>query len=529
MRKSVYSALAAVIAMTAISCQKAEVDQISGTGERIVTCVFEGDATKTVLAEDGQTPVWAAGDVIRLLDEFTYEDITLTEEDIAQMKGDQISLIFKTTLEGWPLYAIYPASATDMKVGIDEQVAIKIPTAQDGSFEHANICVAMGDEDDMMVFRNATSVLKFTQAEAGVTGIKVEAENAIAGDCLVSFDEDGTLYNTMLKTGSSSSQITVASDKAQDVYYIAAAAKVTTGNTKLTFFSADGYATANKSSKDLKANTMYTLGNIDDMGLEFKAGRGFLNGHEFVQIGDQKWATENLYITESGKQTWLGSGYPRGDFFRWGETWTIYDEFKIENIPSNDNEGAYVFNTFHEDMEGCPPETFWNGWKSTNTSRADANGFLTKENDPVIKYWGGTWHMPNGGDKNDFKKLYSATYWAFDTDNYGCYVFEPDAKHPAGTIAVGLDGLNKQDALLYFPATGWALSTAVSNTGFMIKQWTNHYYPNYDGTKNVITSFQIIWDQDNDSIKKYYVPTDKIVFASKYGWWLGYNIRPVSE
>lgn len=529
MRKINIVFAAAIALCAAVSCQKESEVVSSQDGPRYVTLRFDGTATKTVLGSDGLTPAWQAGDAIRLLDEITYEDITLTEEDIEKLHGDEISLIFKTKLTGWPLYAVYPASATDMKVGIDEQVSIKIPTEQDGSFATANISVAMGDEDDMMVFRNATSVLKLTQKDAAVTGVKIEAGSAIAGECLVSFNEDGTLYNTMLKPGTTSSQIIVSDSDPQDCYYVAVAAKVTTGNTRLTLMSADGYAVASRSSKTLAANTIYDLGSIDDMGLEFKKGRGFINGHEYVQIGGLKWATENLALTASGKVSWLDSGHQRGDFIRWGELETLYDDFKIESIPSNDNEGAYTFNRFHEDLPGCPAETFWSGWENFNFEKINDKGNLTPDNDVVNKSWGGTWRMPQGGDSNDFMNLFNATYWVWDEVNYGCYVFEPDASHPAGTVRIGFDGLNRQDALLYFPATGWALSTAVSNTGFTMRQWTNHC--KYTGKKKetVVTSFVVTWNKDEATVKKYNVPTDKTLNSTKYGWWLGYNIRPVSE
>ena len=529
MRKISILLSAALAVLAAVSCQKESEVNLSQDGQRYVTFRFDDAATKTVLGSDGLTPAWQAGDVIRLLDEITYEDITLTDEDIERLHGDEISLIFKTTLTGWPLYAVYPASATDMKVGIDEQVSIKIPTEQDGSFAKANISVAMGDEDDMMVFRNATSVLRITQKDAAVTGVKIEAEGSIAGECLVSFNEDGTLYNTMLKSGTVSSRVIVSSTEPKDCYYVALAAKSTTGNTKLTLMSADEYAVATRPSKTLAANTIYELGCIDDFGLEFKKGRGFINGHEYVQIGGLKWATENLAVTESGKQNWLESGHQRGDFFRWGETATIYDDFKIENIPSNDNEGAYTFNIFHEELDGCPPETFWSGWSNFKFDRINDKGDLTPENDVVNKSWGGSWRMPSGGEVNDFVNLFNATYWAWDEANYGCYVFEPDATHPAGTVRIGLGGLKTQDALLYFPATGWALSSAVSNTGFTMRQWTNH--SKYTGVKKEteITSFVVTWSQDDGTVTKYNVPADKTLNKSKYGWWLGYNVRPVSE
>ena len=193
MKKTIILASVAIATIFAFSsCQKDELEKTSVSGVRVITAEFENNGTKTTL-NDGKTPEWAEGDMIRILNSSSHEDITLAAVNITNNK-----ITFTTTLTG-TLYAVYPASATTMTSCSDGKITFIIPAVQDGTFGSANICVAKssttdGTNKDHLVFSNATSVLEFSQTAATtkVLGVRVEAANAIAGPMTVVYKEDGT-------------------------------------------------------------------------------------------------------------------------------------------------------------------------------------------------------------------------------------------------------------------------------------------------------------------------------------------------
>lgn len=468
MKKSIICIVAALAALAAVSCQKEDIS-VPSTSPRLCSFTF-APATKTVLDADGRTPRWAEGDVIRLMDDTEYQDITLTAADVAAMKGEIITV--PTTLKGDPIYAVYPASATE-QTSCYNTLNLKIPAFQEGTFASANICISLNDENGLFVFQNAASIVKVSQnsTEAGVLGVKIEADNKIAGGYNVFINDDFTFDATPQLVGESN-QITVATKAGQKDYYIAVPGKVETGAIKLTYLKADTYATEAKASKTFALNTIYNLGNIEEKGLSFAPGRGVLNGHEFVQIAGLKWSTETMAISESGKQIWNNTGHMMGDYFRWGELDLIYDSILKLSYPQTDFTPGFVF-------KGA--ETFFSGWKNLRKlgKYDETTGVIKPEYDVARQLWGSTWRLPKGCNDDEFIKLYNATYWVKDNTDYGFYIFAADAAHPVSPLVdkVGhfqpYNGLDKKDALLFIPAVGYGKTNAVSNPGQLVLLMTD--------------------------------------------------------
>lgn len=507
MRKSFIAIIASVAAIAAVSCQKEQVT--APQTQRIFSFAFDRDATKTTVDPDGVTPSWAVGDVIRVMDEKGYEDITLTAEIISSMVGEVISIPVSLTSEY--LYAVYPASCTAMEKCSTDELIINIPPIQDGTFGSANICVAMNDEDNLFLFHNAASIVKVSQSSAtGLLGYKLEADKSIAGSLHVFINGYGEIDGTLLDGESSS--VTAVGTEAKADYYLAVAPVTETGEVKLTYLKSDSYASVNKSSKQFKISTIYNLGNIEDMGLSFASGRGVLNGHEYVEIAGLKWATENVTLTDSGRKVWCKSSHYTGDFFQWGSTSLLYDSFKIQDIPADDNPSAFSF---------TGTRTFWAAAKDLSSSTYDENGKIVPGCDVVRQEWGSTWRLPKGGDGCEFLKLYQETYWVRDEETLGIYIFAADASHPAGTVTDNTgayykfegSGLNKKDALLYFPASGWGKTNAISSAGKECRLLMD----NYDSSKKKIGRLYIT----NNTVNEVRFKTQD--------WFYGSNIRPVSD
>ena len=259
MKKIVITLVVAVAAIFAFSsCQKENFqDNGSASGVRTISAEFENKATKTTLNSDGITPEWEVGDKIRILSETTFEDITLTTNNI---ENDGRTITFNTSLIG-TLYAVYPASATKMESCPDGNITFTIPASQDGTFASANICVAKSKEDeepnkDNLIFRNATAVLKIT-TPADVVQVDIAAAKPIAGTVTATFEGDDVKFDTDSLDGQTVSALCL-SVPSDNTFYLAAA-PVTTGDAAVTCYTLGKHGSAEKDSKDLRRNVIYSM------------------------------------------------------------------------------------------------------------------------------------------------------------------------------------------------------------------------------------------------------------------------------
>lgn len=251
MKKTIILASVAIATLFAFSsCQKEELEKTSVSGVRIITAEFENNGTKTTLNADGKTPEWAEDDVIRILSATDYQDITLAAGNITDNK-----ITFTTNLQG-TLYAVYPASATTMESCSDGKITFTISATQDGTFASANICVAKGDDNGNLIFRNATAVLKITIPN-NVQKVEVTATNNIAGSVTASFSGN----EVSLTTNALDSKLvlaTISSAPSGNIIYLATA-PVITGNTSVTCFTIGEQGSAPKDSKALVRNSIYSM------------------------------------------------------------------------------------------------------------------------------------------------------------------------------------------------------------------------------------------------------------------------------
>lgn len=239
------------------SCQKETFENIEPANNiRTITGTFENNSlTKTTLNSDGITPEWAVGDVIRVLNATSYQDVTLGAGNISDN-----TITFTTSLGG-TLYAVYPASVTTMESCGDENITFTIPAIQDGTFASANICVAKSTEEDEnnkdnLIFSNATAVLKITTA-ADVVGVDVTATNSIAGTVSASFD--GNEVNLTTSALDKNYVSAVGSSAPSDNIFYFAVAPVETGSTVVNCYKTETKGSENKDSKELQRNIIYTM------------------------------------------------------------------------------------------------------------------------------------------------------------------------------------------------------------------------------------------------------------------------------
>ena len=476
------------------SCQKETFENIEPANNiRTITGTFENNSlTKTTLNSDGKTPEWAVGDVIRVLNATSYQDVTLEASNISDN-----TITFTTTLEG-TLYAVYPASVTTMESCGDGNITFTIPAIQDGTFASANICVAKSTEEDEnnkdnLIFSNATAVLKITTAD-DVVGVDVTATNSIAGTVSASFDGSAVSLTT---TALDKNYVSAVGSSAPtgNVFYLAVA-PVETGSTGVNCYKTETKGSENKSSKVLQRNIIYSmdLSSLTIDNSDLTGQRGILNGHEYVVVkcGDKnlKWATMNI-----GATTLTGTT-SYGDYFMWGAvekpysslsgTFTFYSEKPSSYINNTWNASSgfdsYNCNFTNNSGEnstttGYPSNVFTKYTASKNayavSGTADGKTVLESCDDAATYNWGSTWRMPSGGSESEFKALFNATYWLWDSTDKGYYVYAPNVSGDAGKFnAEGTGVYDKSNALLFFPATGQAMMTYLFYRGTTASYWS---------------------------------------------------------
>ena len=307
MKKTIILASFAIATFFAFSsCQKENL-QDNGTtnGVRIITAEFENNGTKTTL-NDGKTPEWKLGDVIRILNATSHQDVTLIDGKVTPtnpgdgiIKNGAIVFAIPETMTD-TLYAVYPATATSMESCPEDEITFTIRTEQDGTFGSANICVAKSKEDeepnkDNLIFRNATAVLKI-KTPADVLQVDVAAANPIAGTVTATFEGNDVNLDTDLD-GKTVSALCYSAPSGNIFYF--AVAPVLTGDVTVTCYTSDTgnmHGSEKKKSKDLQRNVIYSMDlssiELDEEGGCIAAGTMITMGNgaqkvvEEIEIGD---------------------------------------------------------------------------------------------------------------------------------------------------------------------------------------------------------------------------------------------------
>lgn len=126
--------------------------------------------------------------------------------------------------------------------------------------------------------------------------------------------------------------------------------------------------------------------------------------------------------------------------------------------------------------------------------------------------------MPSGGSESEFKALFDATYWLWDSTDKGYYVYAPNASGDAGKFNAGGTGVyDKSNALLFFPATGQSMMTYLFYRGTAASYWSRTLDSN-----SPHKAFQFTFDNEG----KFLTADDPAHTMARSQ---GETIRPVSE
>ena len=140
--------------------------------------------TRTSLAE-GNAVVWERGDAISLFDPSRTNNKFTTEDS-----GESAAFSGTVSVDGGPYYALYPYDGNaEIDGSVISTVLPAVQTARAGGFASGlNPAVARADENEMLYFRNACPIVKFTLGGSAAMVVRAVlqgnlGESLVGGDC----------------------------------------------------------------------------------------------------------------------------------------------------------------------------------------------------------------------------------------------------------------------------------------------------------------------------------------------------------
>lgn len=164
MKKSIIATVFAVAAVS-VSCTKVPEQ---GGGISMVFHAGSEALTRTSLAE-GNAVVWEPGDAISLFDPSRTNNKFTTEDS-----GESAAFSGTVRVDGEPYYALYPYDGNaEIDGSVISTVLPAVQTARAGGFASGlNPAVARADENEMLYFRNACPIVKFTLGGSAATVVR---------------------------------------------------------------------------------------------------------------------------------------------------------------------------------------------------------------------------------------------------------------------------------------------------------------------------------------------------------------------
>lgn len=261
------------------------------------------------------------------------------------------------------------------------------------------------------------------------------------------------------------------------------------------------------------------------------------NNHDYVYVAGKKWATQNIAITDSGKGAWLSVKVPGnssenvvvGDYFQWGaypgycgsataddKGLLIYESFTNDGSSGSFTKWKKTGSTDYQfSTSSISPYYSSSSYTRYNSSDKTYRPNLDISDDVAHTLWGESWRMPTGGASGEFQELFSATYWAWNDDDKGYYVYEPQ-EGDAGKInnnKVSAYTYDKNDALLFFPAAGYGYYGNLLLAGTSGNYWSSTLSSgNTDRAYYLYFYSGNVYPQSYDSYRYY-----------------GFSVRPLSD
>lgn len=407
--KTIYGfIIAALTTMLALAgCSKYNAAEIAAPdpvadNPRTIAVSF-GTATRSTLGVDGETPKFVDGDEILVTTSPRNRDTQVeTETCRVSVSGDNASFITSLTGE---LRAFYPASA----VREGDKIGFCVSKTQSGKFADANLAGAdIPAGANTATFENVDALLIITPpAHSIIRNLIIKS--------LPKIGDDGQRSGNPMQINTDEGdnyKITVSDRDSDGNYYVALLV-----GAKLSDLSFEAISDTGEGRGWMLGITEAQAGDesTTQRNVAYKIG-GEANWHEYVTVGDYKWAKVNIKTSETD------GNYD--DYYVWGTTALAYSNISdiyaepcstaVMKTANPYGEEVYVRDTWSADngfsWENCP---FTYGvFSETNknvftkyvpldqaTTYGDSNFYDDKTrldlcDDAAYVRWGGAWRIP---------------------------------------------------------------------------------------------------------------------------------------
>ena len=332
MKKSIIATVFAVAAVS-VSCTKVPEQ---GGGISMVFHAGSEALTRTSLAE-GNAVVWERGDAISLFDPSRINNKFTTEDS-----GESAAFSGTVRVDGEPYYALYPYDGNaEIDGSVISTVLPAVQTARAGGFASGlNPAVARADENEMLYFRNACPIVKFTLGGSAATVVRAVLQGnhgeSLAGAIAVNaFSSDPSA--SLVASGETKVKLEGKFEPGSTYCFVVAPVTLS-GGLSVTLYDESGKAWSRHgaSAVILEAGRALNLGILEpdvfvpESGYELEGGTYHIYGRD----GLEAWASDPAVLTRdvvleadldmSGTDwvpvgTGMDSGYA-GDFDGGGKT-----------------------------------------------------------------------------------------------------------------------------------------------------------------------------------------------------------------
>ena len=379
---------------------------------------------------------------------------------------------------------------------LSAQAAAANPFVVYATLDYEDVLTSITDK--IVPFKFATSLMRVTVTGLANKDITNATVSGVNTKCELTVKSDTEPGIAGITPSSISRTTGFTGSDGRAVFNVSVAKEAENTNRKLTIEQGTLKYGSNLMSGEIAAGTsiisVYAL-------TEQTGSRGTIGDHEYVYVAGKKWATQNLAITTSGNKEWKPGGSTVtvpgsssknvvvGDYFQWGaypgycgsataddKGLLVYSSFSTLTIPL-DSQTPFTFKSGKQFNAETAP--YYNsGYKKYFADDKSYRPNLDLSDDVAHTLWGESWRMPTGGASGEFKELFSATYWAWDDDDKGYYVYEPQKGDAGKKNAEKTSGYTykKADALLFFPAAGYGINGNLYNAGTFGYYWSSTLY-----------------------------------------------------
>lgn len=332
MKKSIIATVFAVAAVS-VSCTKVPEQ---GGGISMVFHAGSEALTRTALAE-GNAVVWERGDAISLFDPSGTNNKFTTEDS-----GESAAFSGTVRVDGGPYYALYPYDGdAEIDRSVISTVLPAVQTARAGGFASGlNPAVAWADENEMLYFRNACPIVKFTLGNSAAMVVRAVLQGNLGESLAGAIAVDASFSDpsaSLAASGETKVELNGEFEPGSTYCFVVAPGTLSEG-LSVTLYDESGKAWSRHgaSAVTLEAGRALNLGILEpdvfvpESGYELESGTYHIYGRD----GLEAWASDPAVLTRdvvleadldmSGTAwvpvgTGMDSGYA-GDFDGGGKT-----------------------------------------------------------------------------------------------------------------------------------------------------------------------------------------------------------------